>query len=196
MTTVVEEAAPPCYLLSLPVHLLSTIVARLRGSDSKTLLRATCSSLRDVVDAQVSKLEWLPKRRVGYTSPTRLHLPLLARLPQLETLDCRAADRIDSLLALSSCTRLQNVDVQGTSVGDLGPLRACPGLRRLNCSETLVSDLSPLTACPALISLDICSTNVADLTPLTACKQLLCLCCLCTHVYTNSPGMVLTMCLP
>ena len=78
----VESASP---LLCLPEHLLALVMSEVQGG--KNGLRATCRSLRLIVNNCTSALAWTQPR--GLDGRPVLHAQLPAGCPGIKLLDCR-----------------------------------------------------------------------------------------------------------
>ena len=61
---------------------------------------------------------------------------------------------------------LQSLNLSGTNVTDIEPLKGLTALQRLDLSRTKVTDLGPLKGLSALQSLDLSGTNLTDIEPL------------------------------
>jgi hypothetical protein len=90
---------------------------------------------------------------------------LLGRLTALQTLDLSGTPVAD-LEPLKGLTALQALDLPNTQVADLGPLKGLTALQTLDLSGTAVADLEPLKGLTALQTLDLSHTQVADFGPL------------------------------
>ena len=58
--------------------------------------------------------------------------------------------QVEPLDALSTCERLDTLNLSSTGVRDLGPLRSCKSLRVLELFEANVADLAPLGSLQSL----------------------------------------------
>jgi hypothetical protein len=65
------------------------------------------------------------------------------------------------------------LNLSGTEVSNLKPLRGLSGLRNLDLSRTHVSDLEPLGAFTGLLVLDLSGTKVSNLEPLRSISWLI-----------------------
>ncbi|HEX2091495.1 MAG TPA: leucine-rich repeat domain-containing protein [Longimicrobiaceae bacterium] len=86
----------------------------------------------------------------------------------------------------------EHLDLPGTAISDLSPLRGLTSLKSLDIAETQVSDLSPLRELTALSSFDISGTQVSDLSPLRELTALSSLTISGTQVSDLSPLRELT----
>lgn len=75
--------------------------------------------------------------------------------------------QVSDLTPLRGLTVLKSLNLSGTQVRDLTPLRGLAVLKSLNLNGTQVRDLTPLRDLTALRSLDLGATQVCDLTPLS-----------------------------
>ena len=87
-------------------------------------------------------------------------------------LDFSGKDAFSDLSPLAGFTRLENLDLSGTSVTDLSPLSSCSNLKVLRLNGCPVKDLTPLAGLTQLKELQICQTDVSDLTALASLKNL------------------------
>ena len=85
--------------------------------------------------------------------------------PLVDDLDLRGT-QVSDLTPLRGLTALQSLDLSGTKVSDLAPLRGLTALQSLHLTSTKVSDLTALRGLTALQGLDLRGTQVSDLTPL------------------------------
>ena len=85
--------------------------------------------------------------------------------PLVDDLDLRGT-QVSDLTPLRGLTALQSLDLRGTKVSDLAPLRGLTALQSLHLTSTKVSDLTALRGLTALQGLDLRGTQVSDLTPL------------------------------
>ena len=69
-------------------------------------------------------------------------------------------------------TGIQELDLSGTKLADLAPLKGLTSLQRLYLQGTQVSDLTPLTELTSLLGLGLRATQVSDLTPLKGLASL------------------------
>lgn len=65
------------------------------------------------------------------------------------------------------------LDIQGTSVEDISPLRSCLGLKGLILEKCKVKSLDPLSRCTTLTSLNAACTMIEDLSALLALPNLI-----------------------
>jgi Leucine-rich repeat (LRR) protein len=99
---------------------------------------------------------------------------LLGRLTTLQSLNIRGTG-VEDLGPMKGLTRLQSLDIGGTQVVDLRPLKGLTALQSLSLANTQVVDLGPLKGLTTLRSLDLDDTQVVDLGPasgLTALQSL------------------------
>lgn len=99
---------------------------------------------------------------------------------------------VSNLSPLRELTSLTSLDISLTQVSDLAPLRELIALKSLNISRTRVSDLAPLRELIALESLDISDTCVSDLAPLHGLTALTFIDAMRTRVSDLSPLQELT----
>jgi hypothetical protein len=96
-------------------------------------------------------------------------LELLSRVPNLVGLDLAGCRWVDDLGFLADAGRLRVLDLAGTAVRDLEPLRPLAGLRELDLTATPVTDLDPVAALPRLARLSVRDCrSLATLAPLAA----------------------------
>ncbi len=98
-------------------------------------------------------------------------LPMLAELPQLQTLEFSGME-VSDLSFLAHVPQLQVLDLNNIQVSDVSGLSNLPQLQTLNLSLTQVSDLSCLTNLPQLQELNLNGTQVSDLSFLAHLPQL------------------------
>ncbi len=102
-----------------------------------------------------------------------------------EVLRARAAGEIELRLGLEEFAALDRipeevagwrtlarVNLDGTRVSDLSPLRGLPELWSISADDTFVADLAPLASLPGLRTLWLNRTPVRDLTPLSDLRLL------------------------
>jgi hypothetical protein len=73
---------------------------------------------------------------------------------------------VSDLTPLKDLSGLQDLGLENTSVSDLTPLKELKGLQQLYLTDTSVSDLTPLKELKGLQELLLSGTKVSDLTPL------------------------------
>lgn len=88
----------------------------------------------------------------------------LATLSQ--RVDLSGTTEIITLEPLSELSDLTWLDISGTSVADLTPLRNANKLKTLKADNTLIDDLSSLKYCLTLEELEVAGTRVSDLSVL------------------------------
>ncbi|MGF1462258.1 MAG: leucine-rich repeat domain-containing protein [Maricaulaceae bacterium] len=64
-----------------------------------------------------------------------------------------------------ACESVFRINLNGTKIDDLAPLKTLANLEKLYLSDTKVTDLAPLKTLANLQELDLHNTEVADLTP-------------------------------
>jgi Novel STAND NTPase 1 len=97
--------------------------------------------------------------------------PLLAKLPPVTSLDL-SGTRVDNLEPLRGLTALRSLNLMFAKVRNLEPLRRLTLLYWLNLSLTPVANIEPLTDLTALQSLSLYGTEVANLKPLKGLSAL------------------------
>lgn len=126
---------------------------------------------------------------------------------------------VSALSPLAECTRMKELDIEGSlitdisilslmpllesvkfykepgdpSITDLSPLLQCQKIRVLHvCGNIDLKDLTVLSNFSTLRTLDITETQIQDLTPLAGLPKLSCL--FCTHIPTNTSLLPLERC--
>lgn len=92
----------------------------------------------------------------------------IGRLDWMTWLDLEGT-QVSDLTPLKPLTRLEKLDLRGTPVRDLSPLRGLTALRHLFLEGSGVTDLSPLAGMGRLRELWLNHTRVTDLSPLKDC---------------------------
>ena len=95
----------------------------------------------------------------------------ISTLTALESLDLTGTP-VRDLTPLRGLTALENLNLNGTQVSHLTPLRGLTALRFLNLGGTKVGDLTPLRGLEALETLVLSGTQVSNLTPLSGLTAL------------------------
>ena len=96
----------------------------------------------------------------------------LARMTDLKALDL-GGTQVRDVTPLRALGGLQSLNLQFVQISDLRPLSGLVGLRFLHLGGTEVRDLSPLAALLNLRELVLAVTQVSDLTPLAQLHQLI-----------------------
>ncbi len=96
---------------------------------------------------------------------------IIGKLTALQSLDLRGTGVAD-LRPIKGLTALQWLTLSHTQVADLGPIKGLTALQSLYLSDTGVRDLEPIRGLTALQSLDLSDTPVADLGPLNGLTAL------------------------
>jgi internalin A len=78
--------------------------------------------------------------------------------------DCHALDRLPE--GIAGLSRLTQLSLSGTQVGDLSPLAWLTGLTGLSLDSTKVDDLYPVAGLTGLTRLSLSGTQVSDFSPL------------------------------
>jgi Leucine-rich repeat (LRR) protein len=91
--------------------------------------------------------------------------PLISRLTTLQSLNL-SGSHIADLYPLKRLTALQTLDLRETQVANLAPLKGLTALQSLDLMETKVADIGPLKGLTALRELRLYGTHVVDLAPL------------------------------
>ena len=89
----------------------------------------------------------------------------ITNLTKLESLDLMGTSVFD-ISPLANFTELRSLNLRGTGVSNTSPLAGLTGLRSLNLRGTGVSDTSPLAGLTGLRSLYLMGTGVSDTSPL------------------------------
>jgi hypothetical protein len=97
--------------------------------------------------------------------------PLLAKLPPVTSLDL-SGTRVDNLEPLRGLTALRSLNLRFAKVRNLKPLKGLSALQSLDLSRTPVDNLEPLRGLTALRSLSLSETKVANLKPLKGLSAL------------------------
>ena len=172
------DVAGASELLSLRGH-TATVNALQFTPDGTKLVTAGNDGVAIIWDASpADKPTWLPEQSLPPEARPVIQ-QLLAKNPnysgrigqlkveqsQIVELSFSGQSGLADLTPLSELRQLRSLDLRGTRVADLAPLRALP-LIRLNLRDTLARDLTPLRETP-LAQLDLRGTPVADLLSLT-----------------------------
>ena len=96
----------------------------------------------------------------------------LKYITQLQSVDVSGIREIISLEPISELSDLVWIDISGTSIDDLSPLRGANKLKVLRADSTLINDLSPLKYEITLEELEVSNTNVDDITVLSSLRNL------------------------
>ncbi len=96
---------------------------------------------------------------------------LLGKLEGLKILDL-SGTKVESLEPVKGLVGLNTLSLSGTAVSDLQPLKHLTGLHRLNLGDTKVEDLEPLESLTALEELVLVDTHVTYLTPIRGLNRL------------------------
>ena len=96
---------------------------------------------------------------------------VIGRFDWLVWLDLEGT-RVGDLGPIAPLIRMEKLDLRGTPVTDLSPLSGMAHLRNLFLEGTQVADLSPLAGCSRLRELWLDGTQVTDLAPLAQCRGL------------------------
>jgi hypothetical protein len=113
----------------------------------------------------------IAERNSRLTSQSFLSISsLLTKLSPIKSLDL-SGTQVANLEPLKGLTALQTLDLSNTQVANLEPLKGLTALQRLDLSKTQVANLEPLRGLTALQSLDLrgaLATNLEPLKGLTA----------------------------
>ena len=186
--TCVEDVSPLARCLELTKFVGSqTDIANLDA-----LLPCRCLTHVDVSDTNTASINGLAS-----STSSLAHLDISGTLVDelgtsggewrnMTCLKC-AHSRVSSLRSVSSCATLRHLDVQGSRVVELEPLRTSGALEFLDCSHTDVHDLTPLGACNRLSHLACSYTSVVDLDALLKLTSLTHVDLSCTDVRNIEP---------
>lgn len=97
--------------------------------------------------------------------------PKIAEIPGLIHVDIMGTEVAD-ITPLRAITGLKSLDLCITQINDLTPLQSLTKLQELYLRNTQVSDVTPLQSLTGLLSLDLSRTQVEDISPLAALKKL------------------------
>jgi len=148
----------------------------LRLGPPSTWPRPLAVAIARALDKPVSNLtedDALQVRKLDFSGNTDLvDLTPLAELTQLQRLDLDGTG-VTNLRPLKPLTQLQNLGLNGNAdLVDLTPLVSLTQLRGLGLNDTGVKDLGPLKSLTQLQVLGLGGTGVTDLGPLAALTQL------------------------
>ncbi|KAL0217168.1 hypothetical protein RCL1_007651 [Eukaryota sp. TZLM3-RCL] len=101
-------------------------------------------------------------------SSTNVNISELALFTNLLSLDC-SESRLSDISTLSSCFRLQVLNLSNTGIIDISALSLCTNLREVVLSHNQISDISPLSSCTNLVVLHLSNTSVSDISCLSKC---------------------------
>jgi Leucine-rich repeat (LRR) protein len=91
--------------------------------------------------------------------------PLLARRTAVRSLDLSGTE-VENLEPLKPLIAVRSLDLSGTKVENIQPLKGLTALQSLNLSQTRVRDLEPLKGLTALQSLNLRNTMAENIGPL------------------------------
>jgi hypothetical protein len=142
----------------------------------------TTTALTDVADDVLFEIFRACKNDALFRVNRKIRSALARRTTSVKIRDPRANDS-----DLDRCCRtfadLVELDVAGTSVADVSPIRGLRRLETLRCDDTDVTDLSPLADVgDRLVALSFSWTRVSDMTPLRGLSRLRSLDCFYTRV--------------
>ncbi len=95
----------------------------------------------------------------------------LAKLSRLEHLDLNGTSKTD-FTTLGNLKQLTILRLNDTQIDDLAPLASLTHLEDISLARTRVTDLAPLAKLPALKFLNLSGTPVTDLAPLASIPSL------------------------
>ncbi len=101
--------------------------------------------------------------------PTREELHEIANITQI---DISQTDYLADLEPLSRLTHLQKLNISGTSVSTLHPIKDNSDLIWLDASGTQIEDIEPLAALRNLQYLNVSATRIKNLQPISNNRQL------------------------
>ncbi|KAL0228454.1 hypothetical protein RCL1_004597 [Eukaryota sp. TZLM3-RCL] len=102
----------------------------------------------------------------------RKQIPSLYHLSSVRSLNFAENTELFNIEVLQHCTKLQVLNLSGTSFSDLSLLSSCVFLQQLNVSKTSITDLLFLQNCSELQSLNISNCKISSLVPLSYCLKL------------------------
>lgn len=146
------------------------------------------SSIDEIVAIESRAIEYgLPRvyQMIGAWI-TDADMPSLSIFTELVELNLSRYSDSDIVLSnisvLSWCTKLQTLDLSGTTISDIKALSKCTQLEELKLFETEISDIKDLSTCTQLKELDFSSTKVSNISVLSKCTKLQVLRSECTPV--------------
>lgn len=100
-------------------------------------------------------------------APEMLHAlpPQISELTDIETLDLQGT-QITDLSPIRGLGNLQELTLNGSRVSDLEPIRGLKWLQSLSLRRTPIDDLELIRDLTGIVRLDISDTNISDLSPL------------------------------
>jgi Leucine-rich repeat (LRR) protein len=96
----------------------------------------------------------------------------LHKLSLAKDLNLSGKASISTLEPASKFSHLNSIDISGTSITDLSPLKNLVDLEKINCSNTKVAKVDDLANLKRLVSIDLSKTEVKDIAPLANCDNL------------------------
>lgn len=109
-------------------------------------------------------LEWQTIFRKQLNLKDSVQLTDIKAITAIETLDLSGNKFIRNIASLGQLTNLKSINLSGTNVVDLAPIRDLTELQELNLSHTNISNLSPLRYSNKLETLIMRDTEVTDIT--------------------------------
>ena len=99
---------------------------------------------------------------------------LIEQLPEIVHLNISHQPQVSNISALASrCSELKSLDLTGTSVTDISPLRSCSKLTSLKLIGLQgLRDISYLSSCSELEFLDLSRSGVTNISALSSCSML------------------------
>jgi Leucine-rich repeat (LRR) protein len=96
----------------------------------------------------------------------------LHRLSMKQDVSLAGKTAIVALDPVSKFTHLSKLDVSGSGISDLSPVKNLLDLQELNCSNTEVTKLDALSSLKRLVKLDCSNTQISSLAPVANCDNL------------------------
>jgi hypothetical protein len=96
----------------------------------------------------------------------------LHKLSLMKELILSGKPAINTLEPASKFTHLNFIDISGTAITDLSPLKNLVDLKKINCSNTKISKIDDLSGLNRLEQIDLSKTAVNTIAPLASCDNL------------------------
>lgn len=96
----------------------------------------------------------------------------LHRLSLKEEINLAGKSDIKILDPANKFIHLVSIDISGTGISDIAPLKNLVDLQTINCAKSKVTKLDALANLKRLVNLNFSNTGVADISPLANCDNL------------------------
>ncbi len=80
--------------------------------------------------------------------------------------------RVTDIRALSGCTNIEYLDLDGNEIADISPLAYCGALLSLSLCLNRITDISALASCGKLENVWLPENDIRDISALASCKRL------------------------